>query len=194
MNLAVSQNVCKVYPHSVLPSPRLLFTSVRSWPIHQETQEDSAPEGAAVHQDAEDPSGVKTPPPTASVASPVRDAVEMQTEASPADSIPAAQPDMSAEGSSQEAKAEASQQLEPLEALESQLMNPLTPWSRQCLRSCPVWMMAFVPAAAAAHRWAASCLLRSRLELPRDQGHIAESTAGAFCPSTAAYTDTGGQQ
>ena len=49
----------------------------------------------------------------------------MQTEASPADSIPAAQPDMSAEGSSQEAKAEASQQLEPLEALESQLVGDL---------------------------------------------------------------------
>ena len=48
----------------------------------------------------------------------------MPTEASPADSIPAAQRDMSA-GSSQEAKAEASQQLEPLEALESQLVGDL---------------------------------------------------------------------
>ena len=90
----------------------------------QETQE---PEDAAVHDDAEDPpaSGIKTPPPTASVASPVRDAVEMHTEASPAESIPAAQPDMSAEGSSQEAKAEASRQLEPLGALESQLVGDL---------------------------------------------------------------------
>ncbi|CAL1139372.1 unnamed protein product [Cladocopium goreaui] len=124
LSLAGLQAACRACGLSSNGSASVLAERLASH-VAEETQEDSAPADAAVHEDAEDPPGVKTPPPTASVASPVRDAVEMQTEASPADSIPAAQPDMSAEGSSQEAKAEASQQLEPLEALESQLVGDL---------------------------------------------------------------------